>query len=394
MKRFLTRSIGTVAALVAFHCSADADGNVVIATASPTGLYYVAGDSICKAVSTNFQTSKMGCSVVASRGSASNVLALNSENRQFGLVQSDVQFHAVEGRGAFAFVGAANEIRSVFAMHSEALTILVKAESPYTGIEDLRGKRLNFGPLGTGTRDTGEDLLDALGWSASDRANLSNLEPNQNSSALCGGNVDAIAYLVGHPSKNIEQVSSTCPTRLLALQPSTIEKLIRNKPYYATVLIPGGLYPGSPAPTPTLGVTATLITLGTVADDAVFNLVKSVFDNLDSLKISAPAFSSLSPDQMIRSGLTAPLHSGAIKYYIQRGWLSPEDAASGRVKTQAGSVPSALRLDEIKNPSSIVVTPEKGAIPPALKSDTTKISPSTSPAPRKRERWELDTSPF
>lgn len=370
-----------------------AGSGIKIGTGSPSGLYYTAGDAICRALNADFHERKVSCSVASSRGSASNVMELDANKLQFGLVQSDVQFHAMEGRDIFAFVGAAQDLRSVFSLHIEAFTVLVKDASSLVEIDDLKGKRLNLGPLGTGTRRTGEDLLEALGWSAADRSNITAIEPEQNAKALCDGEVDAVVYLVGHPSANIQQVTNTCPTRLLSLRPAAIEALGKDRPYYATVAIAGGLYPNTPHQVTTLGVAATLVTLATVPDAVVFALVESVFENLSALTAASPAFSSLEPAQMIRVGLSAPLHAGAEKYYRQKGWIGQNEALKG--SSPSDPVAPSLRLEKIDQPATLNVKPKREVFDPAPNSELDSGSPKTAPAPLPaRNRWEPDTSPF
>ena len=395
MKWFHSILIGAMAGATALSSSAWAEGAVAIATASSAGLYYAAGDAICRAVSSDFQKKKIGCSVVASLGSTANILKLDAANLQFGIVQSDVQFHALEGRDVFAFVGAAQEIRSVLSLHTEAFTVLVRADSAFLGIDDLRGKRFNLGPLGTGTLETGDDLLNALGWSATDRSGISNFALDQNGKNLCDGKVDAVAFLAGHPSASIQQVSKTCPTRLISLKPEVIEKLIKDKPYYAAVDIAGSLYPGNPAPTHTLGVKATLVTLAKVPDELVFALVSSVFEHLDALKKSSPAFSELEADQMVWSGLTAPLHSGALKYYQQMGWISPNGDAKAQASAGGGAIPPSLHLNNIKAPDPMELKPSTHAAAPVKdkKFDSGVVKPKTAPA-RTKEKWESEPNPF
>ncbi|MNL83701.1 hypothetical protein D3C87_2114250 [compost metagenome] len=53
----------------------------------------------------------------------------------------------------------------------------------------------------------------------------------------------------------------------------------------------------------------------------VYQLVKSVFDNLERFKRLHPAFADLKETDMIKAGLTAPLHDGAVRYYKERGWM-------------------------------------------------------------------------
>jgi len=293
------------------------------------------------------------------------------------------------GLGLFALVGSAETVRSVVSLHSEAFTVLVKAESPVKKIDDLRNKRFNVGPIGTGTRETADAILDALGWTAADRANVTDLEPDQGAAALCNGQVDAVAYLVGHPSSSIEQQSKACPVRLISMLHTTTDKLLQDRPFYAVVEIPGGLYAGNPQPVTTLGVKATIVTLATVPDTVVYALTASVFEKLDELQKSSPAFASLDPAQML-VGLTAPLHAGALKYFREKGWPVPKDLSGD---SSAAVAPSGM--DEVGSPGAMVLKPPKPPTVPDVEVQLpTTVLPPVSKAPlREKERWETDPGP-
>ena len=101
----------------------------------------------------------------------------------------------------------------------------------------------------------------------------------------------------------------------------TIDKLVKDNPYFAKVTIPGGMYANNPNPTQTYGVLATLVTSAKVPDDTVYALVKATFDNFDEFKKLHPAFANLDPAKMVSDGNSAPLHPGAAKYYKEKGWL-------------------------------------------------------------------------
>ena len=66
---------------------------------------------------------------------------------------------------------------------------------------------------------------------------------------------------------------------------------------------------------------ATFVTSSDVPDDVVYEVVKAVFDNFDRFKGLHPAFANLKETDMIKDGLSAPLHPGAVKYYKERGWI-------------------------------------------------------------------------
>jgi TRAP transporter TAXI family solute receptor len=100
-----------------------------------------------------------------------------------------------------------------------------------------------------------------------------------------------------------------------------IEKLLKDKPYYAYATIPGGLYPANPQETKTYGVLATFVSSSKVPADTIYAVVMAVFDNFDEFKKLHPALGVLKPEAMVKDGLSAPLHDGAARYYKEKGWI-------------------------------------------------------------------------
>ena len=100
-----------------------------------------------------------------------------------------------------------------------------------------------------------------------------------------------------------------------------MDKLVKENSFYAKTTIAGGLYDGHPNPTPTYGFMASFVTLEKASEESVYTLVKAVFENFDEFKKLHPAFGNLDPNNMIKDGLTAPLHPGAVKYYKEKGWM-------------------------------------------------------------------------
>ncbi|MGH7004269.1 MAG: TAXI family TRAP transporter solute-binding subunit, partial [Alphaproteobacteria bacterium] len=115
--------------------------------------------------------------------------------------------------------------------------------------------------------------------------------------------------------------TTTCGAKLVSVTGPAIDKLVAERPYYAKVTIPGGLYPNNPQPTQTYGVLATMVTSAKVPNEVVYTITKAVFENFDEFKKLHPAFANLAPEKMIKDGLSAPLHEGAVKYYKEKGWI-------------------------------------------------------------------------
>jgi uncharacterized protein len=294
---------------------------ITIGTGGVTGVYYAVGGAICRLVNKDRKEHGLRCSVESTGGSAYNVNAIRQGELDFGMAQSDVQYNALKGTGAFAEGGAFADLRAVMSVHPEPFTVLARPEANIKGFEDLKGKRVNVGNPGSGTRNSMEQLLSALGWTLGDFSLASELKADEHGPALCDNKIDAFFYGVGHPSANIQDPTTTCGAKLVPITGATIDKLVSENPYYAKATIPGGLYKNNPDPTETYGVMATLVTSASVPEETVYRVVRAVFENFDEFKSLHPAFANLDTSQMVKNGLSAPLHPGAERYYREKGWL-------------------------------------------------------------------------
>jgi uncharacterized protein len=293
---------------------------VTIGTGGVTGVYYAVGGAICRLVNKDRKTHGIRCSVESTGGSAFNVNAIKGGELDFGMAQSDVQYNAAKGVGGFKD-NAFPELRAVFSVHPEPFTVLARKEANVSTFDELKGKRVNVGNPGSGTRASMEELLAALGWKLSDFSLASELKADEHGPALCDNKIDAFFYGVGHPSANIQDPTTTCGAKLVSIKGSAVDRLLAEKPYYAKATIPGGLYNNNPQPTETYGVLATLVTSAKVPDETVYQIVKASFENFNEFKSLHPAFANLDPAKMVKDGNSAPLHSGAEKYYKEKGWL-------------------------------------------------------------------------
>ncbi len=292
---------------------------ITIGTGGVTGVYYPAGGAICRLVNKDRAKHGIRCSVESTGGSVFNINTIKAGELDMGVAQSDVQYNAVKGKAQFK--EPFPELRAVFALHPEPVTVVVRKEAGINSFSDLKGKKFNVGNPGSGTRATLDELIGAMGWKLSDFALASELKADEHGPALCDGKIDGFFYLVGHPSANIQDPTTVCGAKLVSVTGPAVDKLVKANPYYAYATIPGGLYPNNPQETKTYGVLATFVSSSKVPADTVYQVVKAVFDNFDEFKKLHPAFQVLKPEHMIKDGLSAPLHDGAARYYREKGWL-------------------------------------------------------------------------
>jgi hypothetical protein len=317
-------ALAGAAALGATLVSADVKAEtkfVSIGTGGVTGVYYPTGGAICRLVNKNRKDHGIRCSVESTGGSIYNINTIRAGELEFGVAQSDWQYHAYNGTSKFEDKGKFEDLRAVFSVHPEPVTVLARADSGIKNIDDIKGKRHNIGNPGSGTRGTWEVLEEALGWKRSDLKLASELKSAEQSQALCDNKIDSFFWLVGHPSASTKEAVASCNAKLVNVTGPAIDMLIKDRPYYRTAVIPGGMYSGNDKDTKTFGVGATFVTSAKVPDDVVYEVVKAVFSNMDDFKKLHPAFANLKPEEMIKDGLSAPLHPGAIKAYKELGLM-------------------------------------------------------------------------
>ena len=321
---------GTALAAVLFICTAilmprhphaqSGEKNfIAIGTGSVTGVYYPAGGSICHLLNRGRRTHGIRCSVESSSGSVENIKNVYSGDIDFGVVQSDTQYHAVNGLSAFADDGPHDRLRSVMSLYFESFTLVARSDSGINSINDLVGKRVNLGNPGSGQRSTMDVVMNVMGWTEATFAEVHELKASEQSGALCNGTIDAMVYTVGHPNASIKEATALCDSILVEVTGAEIAKLVSDNDYYSFVTIPGGMYRGTDSNTNTFGVGATLVTSADMSEEVVYEMVKSVFDNIETFRELHPAFSEVDTTKMATEGLSAPIHPGAMKYYREKG---------------------------------------------------------------------------
>jgi hypothetical protein len=300
---------------------------ITIGTGGPTGVYFVVGNSICRMLAKGAaQGRKSGrkhginCAAPSTGGSTYNIGQISQGELDFGVAQSDWQYHAVNGTKPKK-VKPFKKLRAVFSVHPEPFHIIVSARSGIKSWGDLKGKRVNIGNPGSGQRGTMEVLMDAHGTKTSSFAQATELTSTEQSKALCDGKIDAYGYTVGVPNAGVAVATDGCNAMIISLDSSVEKGLVKKFPYYAFANIPKGTYKTTASDVTTFGVMATFVTSADQPDTVVYELVRAVFENLDDFRALHPAFKNLDPKKMIKDGLSAPLHPGAIKYYKEKGWM-------------------------------------------------------------------------
>jgi TRAP transporter TAXI family solute receptor len=292
---------------------------VTIGTGGITGVYYPTGGAIAKIVNKKRDVYGIRCSVESTGGSVFNVNAIMSGDLQFGIVQSDRQYQAMHGLAEWKDKGKQDDLRAVFSIHPESVTLVAAVDSGIKDIRDLKGKRVNIGNPGSGQRQNAIDALETVGLDYETDLQAEGIKASESAGLLQDGRIDAFFYTVGHPSGSIKEASSgRRKVRFASI--TGIDYLLAKYPYYAKSFIPVDQYPGAhnEKNVDSFGVKATLVTSAKVSDDVVYAITKEVFENFEEFKMLHPAYKDLTKKNMLE-GLSAPIHEGAMRYYKEAG---------------------------------------------------------------------------
>jgi uncharacterized protein len=292
---------------------------VTIGTGGITGVYYPTGGAIAKMVNKNKKEYGIRAVVESTGGSVFNINAIMSGDFEFGVVQSDRQFQAINGLAEWERKGPQTDLRAVFSIYPEAVTLVAAADAGITSITDLKGKKVNIGNPGSGQRQNAIDALTAVGIQYEKDLQAESIKASEAAGLLQDNRIDAFFYTVGHPAGAIKEATSGARKVVIA-DITGVESLLEKFPYYVQETIPIKLYQGArnTNDVKTFGVKATLVTSAKVPDDVVYAITKEVFDNLEDFKKLHPAFATLTRENML-TGLSAPIHPGAMKYFKETG---------------------------------------------------------------------------
>lgn len=316
MKRLI--AVSAVVALLLCGCGGPGRRFVTVGTGSVTGVYYPVGNALCKLL--NESDAGIKATAESTGGSVFNVNAIIAGDLEFGMVQSDRQAQAVAGEAEWTNIGPQEKLRAVCSLYTECVTLVATDDSKAENVAGLKDKRVNIGNPGSGNRLNAIETLKAAGLDYEKDLKAEGAKASECAKLLQDGRVDAYFYTVGHPNGSFKEVTAGRKTVHFISITNEVDALLEENPYYARATIPVKYYPNASniADVTTYGVKATLCTSSDMDEDTVYQLTKSIFEQLDRLKRLHPALEQLEPKAMME-GLSAPLHPGAERYYRESG---------------------------------------------------------------------------
>ena len=314
MKKVISAALVLALVLTLTACGGGAAAQkMIMGTGGTAGTYYGYGGVLGQYIKNH---GGIDVTVVSTDGSKANIQGIDAGDYQLGTVQSDVMSYAWQGTRSFAEDGKVDSFRVVAGLYAESVQ-LVTMDPEIKSVADLKGKAVSIGAPGSGVYFNAMDVLTAAGLTEDD------IKPQYQSfadsaDALKDGKIAAAFMVAGAPTPAITELCTTNDAYLVPIDGEVAAKMMEACPFYTEYVIPAGSYNGQDADVKTVTVKATLIVNADAPEDAVYNLTKAIFENMDAIAAENGKGAELSIENAT-SGMTAPFHPGAAKYFAEKG---------------------------------------------------------------------------
>ena len=319
MKKLVSLVLIAALVMALAACGASGSARMTMGTGGTAGTYYAFGGVLGQYMKNH---ANVDVTVVSTDGSKANIQGIAAGDYQLGTVQSDVMAYAWAGTRSFEADGAVNSFRVIAGLYAEAVQ-LVTMDPSIKSVADLAGKRVSIGAPGSGVYFNAIDVLSAAGLTENDiQAQYQSFADSAD--ALKDGKIDAAFIVAGAPTAAITELCTTNSAYLIPIDGEIADKLMAASPFYTLYTIPAGTYNGQTEDVVTVTVKATLIVSADADEETVYNLTKAIFDNVAAITAENGKGAELSIENAT-SGMTAPFHPGAAKYFAEQGVTVPTE---------------------------------------------------------------------
>ena len=283
---------------------------VTIGSGSKSAMFYPVASSLCEIFNKYNQDEKFSCKAELSKGAEYNLEAVESGEFDIGIVQATLQYDAYKGLGRF--VGKPHKnLRTLFNIHDEYLTIIAKKDLNISSFADLRKKRVNVGNPGSGSRVLFSQMIEKLGWQMGDFEEVYEESGSNINKVLCvPGKADAAIYMVGHPNESFAKMINDCDVKLINLTDDEIELFVGLSPKeFSKSFIPENTYEKSHEKISTISSKTILTASAKLDKKFVQNFTKIISEHKDELVKMQPSLSIINISSENDPSL-APLHEG------------------------------------------------------------------------------------
>ncbi|MEA3358744.1 MAG: TAXI family TRAP transporter solute-binding subunit [Thermodesulfobacteriota bacterium] len=299
---------------------------LTMGTGGIAGTYYPFGGIVCSLITKQLKDTDLAVSAAAQStgGSVDNINLMMRGQTELALAQNDVAYMAYNGVIHKAYKGKPyKKIRAIANLYPEVIHIVAMASSGINSVQDLKGKRVCVGDLGSGVEVSARDVVAAAGMTYKDFSKTEHIGIPETVAHMKDGQLDAFFMTSRVPVPGIQDLASMKAIKLVTLGDDVLAKMQKGKPWYARTVIPAGSYKGVNKDVDAVAIMCMLCTTSNISEELAYNISKAIFENIDFLSKAHAAGKFVSFKNAL-SGITIPLHKGAVKYYKEKGLKVPE----------------------------------------------------------------------
>jgi len=324
MKKLAIAGLVAASLVLPMKATAQDGGSYILSTASTGGTYYPVGVAIATLTKVRLEPGTgIGMSAISSAGSGENVRLLRTGEAQFGILQGLFGYFAATGTGPIEADGPQEHLRSVSLLWPNVEHFVISNEHVETGtfadFTKLTGQSAALGARNSGTIGSNTAILAGFGIDV-EEFNLVEGGYGPAAEALQNGQVEAISTPAGDPVGAISQLMAAAgdSVTILDFTDEELETANQGRDLWFRYVIPAGTYPGQEADINTIAQPNFLATHADLPEDHVYQITKTIYENLPFLQAIHPATKAMSLEVAI-NGLPLPLHPGAARYYAEQG---------------------------------------------------------------------------
>ena len=308
------RALAILALAVVVTTASAADKTVVsLATATPGGGFPLYGGAVAEII--NAEDPTLDVQPKNTKGSTENVPLLEAGTVDLGLVQGEVAHEALAGIGR-----APANVKILAAMYSTPGMFVVRADSPYRTIEDLRGKPVAFGAQGSGLVILARYVLDGLGLDRDRDFKAVFLERAGDGPAMVlDGRVAALwGGGIGWPGFTT-MANAPGGARFIVPDRDGIARILAKHTFLRPLDVPAGSYPGQSATIASLGSWSFIMARPTLADDVAYRLARALHRGEARLGAKLAQAKETTAANTAAAARPELLHPGAARYLREIG---------------------------------------------------------------------------
>jgi uncharacterized protein len=282
---------------------------ITLGTATPGGGFPVYGDAVIatiREIDPSLEVRPQN-----TKGSTENVPLLEAGTLDLGLVQGEVAHEAFGGVGR-----APADLRILAAMYSTPGMFVVRADSPYRAIADLRGRPVAFGAQGSGLVILARYVLDGLGLDQQRDFTAVFLERAGDGPAMVGDGRVAALWGGGLGWPGFTAVASAPPgARFIAPDAEGIRRIQAKHAFLQTLTVPAGSYPGQSTPIVSVGSWSFILARPSLPDDVAYALARALHRGEAALASRLPQASETTAANTVAAAPSRSLiHPGVLRY--------------------------------------------------------------------------------